>query len=61
MVSDLRGLLTRLGFVYTHDEFYEPTGLRHPSYMLARSQWPPNLALNTDSHRRTSDRTGKAG
>jgi RimJ/RimL family protein N-acetyltransferase len=41
-----RGLLTRLGFVYTHDEFYEPTGLRHPSYLLARSQWPLNLALN---------------
>jgi RimJ/RimL family protein N-acetyltransferase len=56
-----RGLLTRLGFVYTHDEFYEPTGLRHPSYMLARSQWPPNLALNTDSNRRAFDRTGEAG
>ena len=31
-----RGLLARLGFVYTHDEFYEPTGLHHPSYVLPR-------------------------
>ena len=41
-----RGLLTRLGFVYTHDEFYEPTGLRHPSYVLTRNQEPPKLSLN---------------
>jgi RimJ/RimL family protein N-acetyltransferase len=33
-----RGLLTRLGFVYTHDELYEPTGLRHPSYLLTRTR-----------------------
>lgn len=39
-----RGLLARLGFVYTHDEFYAPTGLHHPSYILGRSQRPPNPA-----------------
>jgi ribosomal-protein-alanine N-acetyltransferase len=44
-----RGLLTRLGFVYTHDEFYEPTGLRHPSYVLTRSQWQPKLSVNPDA------------
>jgi len=27
-------LLQKLGFRYTHDEFYEPTGLQHPSYLL---------------------------
>jgi len=27
-------LLEKLGFTYTHDEFYAPTGLRHPSYRL---------------------------
>lgn len=27
-------LLKKLGFEYTHDEFYEPTGLMHPSYLL---------------------------
>jgi len=27
-------LLTKLGFAYTHDEFYPPTGLNHPSYLL---------------------------
>jgi RimJ/RimL family protein N-acetyltransferase len=25
-------LLEKLGFHHTHDEFYEPTGLNHPSY-----------------------------
>ncbi len=29
-----RVLLTKLGFDYTHDEFYPPTGLYHPSYLL---------------------------
>lgn len=27
-------LLKSLGFIYTHDEFYPPTGLNHPSYIL---------------------------
>jgi RimJ/RimL family protein N-acetyltransferase len=27
-------LLEKLGFQYTHDEFYPPTGLEHPSYLL---------------------------
>lgn len=31
-----RALLARLGFTYTHDELYPPTGLSHPSYTLAR-------------------------
>jgi len=26
--------LEKLGFTYTHDEFYAPTGLMHPSYTL---------------------------
>lgn len=29
-----RRLLEKLGFEYTHDELYEPTGLMHPSYVL---------------------------
>lgn len=29
-----RGLLMKLGFTYTHDEYYAPTGLNHPSYLL---------------------------
>jgi len=32
--SASRGLLVKLGFRYTHDELYEPTGLLHPSYRL---------------------------
>jgi len=31
-----RALLLRLGFSYTHDELYPPTGLMHPSYRLAK-------------------------
>lgn len=31
-----RDLLRSLGFVYTHDEHYPPTGLMHPSYLLER-------------------------
>ena len=30
-----RRLLVKLGFAYTHDELYEPTGRMHPSYVLA--------------------------
>jgi RimJ/RimL family protein N-acetyltransferase len=30
-----RRLLAKLGFRHTHDEFYPPTGLMHPSYTLA--------------------------
>jgi RimJ/RimL family protein N-acetyltransferase len=29
-----RDLLLKLGFQYTHDEYYPPTGLQHPSYLL---------------------------
>ena len=31
-----RALLVLLGFAHTHDERYAPTGLMHPSYLLAR-------------------------
>jgi len=29
-------LLTKLGFEFTHEELYPPTGLQHPSYLLKR-------------------------
>lgn len=32
-----RKVLNKLGFVYVRDEFYEPTGLLHPSYELKES------------------------
>jgi RimJ/RimL family protein N-acetyltransferase len=35
-----RHLLTKLGFRYTHDEFYPPTGRHHPSYLLRREAPP---------------------
>lgn len=35
-----RRLLSRLGFVYTHDEPYPGTGLDHPSYQLSAAGDP---------------------
>ena len=34
-----RNLLIKLGFNYTHDEFYKPTGLEHPSYLLKAEEY----------------------
>ena len=31
-------ILARLGFRYTHDEYYEPTGLYHPSYLMTAEE-----------------------
>jgi len=31
-----RRVLEKLGFRFTHEEFYPPTGLHHPSYLLVR-------------------------
>lgn len=33
-----RAMLEKLGFRYTHDELYPPTGLLHPSYVLERAE-----------------------
>ena len=32
-------LLMKLGFQYTHDEYYAPTGLEHPSYLLTAEEY----------------------
>lgn len=32
-------LLKKLDFGYTHDEYYQPTGLQHPSYLLTAVQY----------------------
>jgi hypothetical protein len=29
----------RLGFKYSHDELYPPTGLQHPSYFLTAEDY----------------------
>jgi RimJ/RimL family protein N-acetyltransferase len=34
-----RKLLAKLGFNYTHDEFYEPTGLEHPSFLIKAEEY----------------------
>jgi [ribosomal protein S5]-alanine N-acetyltransferase len=33
-----RKLLQKLGFAFTHEELYPPTGLQHPSYLLRREK-----------------------
>jgi len=35
-------LLKKLGFSYTHDEFYPPTGLEHPSYLMTKQDYKTN-------------------
>jgi [ribosomal protein S5]-alanine N-acetyltransferase len=44
-----RRLLTALGFAYTHDEYYAPTGLCHPSYLL-RAEAAAALGYATAPH-----------
>ena len=39
-----RRTLEKLGFRYTHDEHYVPTGLQHPSYLLTRVEGLWNAA-----------------
>ncbi|HUV51221.1 MAG TPA: GNAT family protein, partial [Anaerolineae bacterium] len=34
-----RHLLEKLGFRYSHDEYYAPTGLNHPSYMMTADEY----------------------
>lgn len=36
-------LLKKLGFTYTHDEFYPPTGLQHPSYLMTSKNYILNI------------------
>jgi RimJ/RimL family protein N-acetyltransferase len=35
-----RRMLAALGFRYTHDELYPPTGLHHPSYLMEPADFP---------------------
>jgi RimJ/RimL family protein N-acetyltransferase len=44
--SASRYLLQKLGFRYTHDEYYAPTGLQHPSYILTADEYQPGSAKN---------------
>jgi RimJ/RimL family protein N-acetyltransferase len=38
-----RRVLAKLGFRFTHEEFYPPTGMMHPSYLLQRSGAPSKI------------------
>lgn len=37
--SASRRVLTKLGFQFTHEEFYAPTGLKHSSHLLTRTDY----------------------
>jgi ribosomal-protein-alanine N-acetyltransferase len=39
MNKSSRNLLLKLGYRYIHDEFYPPTGLNHPSYLLTAEEY----------------------
>lgn len=43
-----RKLLLKLGFAYIGDEFYEPTGLYHPSYELTNNEMNIRKATRQD-------------
>ena len=34
-----KNMIEKIGFRYTHDEFYEPTGNEHTCYLLMKSDW----------------------
>jgi RimJ/RimL family protein N-acetyltransferase len=38
-----RRVLEKVGFRFTHEELYPPTGLKHPSYLLTRSEYAARL------------------
>lgn len=44
-----RALLEKLGFRYTHDELYPPTGAEHPSYLLTAAEYRENKLRATNS------------
>jgi ribosomal-protein-alanine N-acetyltransferase len=44
--SASRRVLTKLGFEFTHEELYPPTGLKHPSYLLTRRDYLRRLLEN---------------
>jgi ribosomal-protein-alanine N-acetyltransferase len=48
-----RRLLLDLGFAYTGDEFYAPTGLKHPSYLLIRAAQVTAAAAPRSGYDRT--------
>jgi RimJ/RimL family protein N-acetyltransferase len=43
-----RLLLGQIGFHYTHDEYYTPTGLNHPSYLLKSYEYFGEIAVRQD-------------
>ncbi len=49
-----RRMLRKLGFRYTHDEFYPPTGLDHPSYRLEPADLPI-CGAGATSHVKSAD------
>jgi RimJ/RimL family protein N-acetyltransferase len=47
-----RRVLEKLGFRYTHDEYYPPTGLKHPSYILTAEEFAQQAKREGNGFRR---------
>lgn len=47
-----RRVLEKLGFHFTHEELYPPTGLKHPSYLLTRAEYLGRSAVPSSSRER---------
>jgi [ribosomal protein S5]-alanine N-acetyltransferase len=47
-----RRVLEKLGFRFTHEELYPPTGLNHPSYLLTRAGYLGRSAVPSPSRTR---------
>jgi len=62
-----RRVLEKLGFRYTHDAYYPPTGLNHPSYMLTAEKFEyardvsANRAAGTELRTMSSSRGVPSG
>lgn len=46
-----RHVLAKLGFRYTHDELYVPTGLLHPSYLLTSAEYRARVVQKAPERR----------
>jgi len=54
-----RAVLTRLGFHYTHDEFYPPTGQIEPCYLLLPSDFPGTASPELVAGKWPPNRSGR--
>ncbi len=52
-------ILEKLGFEYTHDALYEPTGLQHPVYLLLPSDWKHSMTEQRQMDEENTDKCSR--